>query len=376
MRNLAGFVGGLLITMLMFGYSVLSHDTSAPSSGCREYSPTGHRNSSGISDVNNVRAGCSGAPLQVAVSAQPAKTTARAPTMTLKADARSMNPPTLTESRAAFVTQVSASTPERLRMPEPPASFERIEYRNNKGDLLPAFVTANPNDSARRAAMIWISGREPNSLGEFWREGPVSNEQSGAAFRAAGIVTMYPVLRGGNTAPGVKEYLLGEVDDILSAAEALAKLDYVDPTRIYLGGHGMGATLVLLTAETSNRFAGVFSFGPVSEVTRYPSTVIPINFEGYRSDEAKLRSPIHWLHGIVTPTYVIEGSNLPGNRADVEKLCAAGKSAQLHCLLIDDADHFSVLSRVTTVIASRVAMSDVRPVTLHANEFKQFFAGR
>ena len=74
---------------------------------------------------------------------------------------------------------------------------------------------------------------------------------------------MFPSLRGGNDNPGVREGFFGEVDDVLAAAEYLSKQAFVDPQRIYLGGHSTGGTLVLLVAECSGRFRAVFSFGPV-----------------------------------------------------------------------------------------------------------------
>lgn len=46
----------------------------------------------------------------------------------------------------------------------------------------------------------------------------------------------------------------------------LAHQPYVDPNRIYLGGHSTGGTLALMTAEASDRFRAVFAFGPVSDV--------------------------------------------------------------------------------------------------------------
>ena len=73
-----------------------------------------------------------------------------------------------------------------------------------------------------------------------------------AAYRRAGIVMMYPSLRGGNDNPGRREGFLGEVDDILAAAEYLARESYVDPGRIYLGGHSTGGTLAMLAAEMPN----------------------------------------------------------------------------------------------------------------------------
>jgi dienelactone hydrolase len=83
---------------------------------------------------------------------------------------------------------------------------------------------------------------------------------------------MFPSLRGGNQNPGQKEGFLGEVDDVLAAADFLVREDYVDPARIYLGGHSTGGTPVMLVAESTPRFRAVLSFGPVNDVRGYPQS--------------------------------------------------------------------------------------------------------
>ena len=65
---------------------------------------------------------------------------------------------------------------------------------------------------------------------------------------------MFPGLRGTSGNPGTQESFLGEVDDVLAAADFLRKVDYVDPSRIYLGGHSTGGTLALLVAEAGASF--------------------------------------------------------------------------------------------------------------------------
>ena len=107
---------------------------------------------------------------------------------------------------------------------------------------------------------------------------------------------MFPSLRGGNDNPGTKEGFLGEVNDVLASADYLAREPSVDPNRMYLGGHSTGGTLVLLVAESTDRFRAVFSFGPVSDVSGYLTQYLP--FDTSNSREVGLRSPGRWLESI------------------------------------------------------------------------------
>ena len=56
-----------------------------------------------------------------------------------------------------------------------------------------------------------------------------------------------------------------------SMADYLAGQPYVDPERVYLGGHSTGGTLVMLVAASSDRSRAMFSFGPVEDVSGYGS---------------------------------------------------------------------------------------------------------
>ena len=263
----------------------------------------------------------------------------------------------LGEARKGFQTAVSLPGSGSPPLPQPPAGlFVRTDYRSAQNLLLAAYVTPDPKDGDRHPAIIWLTGGDTNSLGDFWRAGPEFNDQSARAYRDAGLVVMFPTLRGGNTNAGGKEYFLGEVDDVLAAADHLARLPYVDPNQIYLGGHSTGGTLALLTAETSGRFGAVFAFGPVAAADRYSSSQLPVNFRQHGELELKLRSPIHWLSGISTPTYVIEGRNAPGNFSDFEEICRGSRNPLLHCIPVEGSDHFSVLARVSRVIAARLAV--------------------
>lgn len=283
----------------------------------------------------------------------------------------------LAEARRGFQTAISVAGSGSPPLPQPPAAlFGRTDYRSAGNLLLPAFVTPDPKDGLRHPAVIWLTGGDTNSLDDFWTPGPPSNDQSARAFREAGVVMMFPSLRGGNANAGGKEFFFGEVDDVLAAAEHLARLPYVDPDQIHLGGHSTGGTLALLTAEASGRFRSVFAFGPVAMVNRYPASLLPVRWAELDSRETKLRSPIHWLGGITTPTYVIEGKVPPANIDDFEEICRKSTNPQVHCIAAEGSDHFSVLARVTKVIAARLAVSaSGTAFTLQPDDFQQASVG-
>ena len=171
--------------------------------------------------------------------------------------------PTLAAARAAHPMEIAAKTRSGVPPPIPPKGvLEIVHYRSPAGSMS-AYLTPHPKTLGKHPAIIWISGGDSNTIGDFWTPQGADNDQTASAFRTAGIVEMYPSLRGGNNNPGFREYFYGEVDDILAAADYLAKQPYVDPSRIYLGGHSTGGTLALLVAEDSARFRATFAFGPV-----------------------------------------------------------------------------------------------------------------
>jgi dienelactone hydrolase len=257
----------------------------------------------------------------------------------------------LLEARRDFHTTLLRQERIGVPVPVPPARWFAIEHYPSLAGPLAAYVTPPPTDGRRHPAMIWIFGGFSNSISETaWRPALRDNDQSASAFREAGLVMMYPSLRGGNSNPGFIEAFYGEVDDLLAAADYLAAKDYVDPDRIYLGGHSTGGTLVLLAAAASGRFRAVFAFGPVDKVTAYGSDVLP--FDTWNRREVELRSPIYWLHAMNGPVFVFEGGD--GNIGCLRAMRRASRNPNLHFFEAARADHFDILAPVTLLIAQKI----------------------
>jgi acetyl esterase/lipase len=267
----------------------------------------------------------------------------------------------LIEARRGFTTKLVPAATQRNPVPEPPPELFRKVYYDSPAGKLAAYVSQMPQDGKKRPAMIWITGGDCNTIDKsIWSEAPPSNDQTAGAYRKAGIVMMFPSLRGGNNNPGVKEAFLGEVDDVLAAADYLAQEESVDPKRLYLGGHSTGGTLVLLVAEATDRFRAVFSFGPASDVSNYDSEYIPFDTSNRR--EVELRSPGRWLGSIRGPTFVFEGTDSPGNIGALKAMQRASTNPAVHFLPVKGADHFSILAPTNQLIARKI-LADTGPTT-------------
>jgi acetyl esterase/lipase len=260
---------------------------------------------------------------------------------------------TLTDAKRGFQTKIiQQKTPGKV-VPEPPAQLARIAYYNTPAGELAAYLTKPPSENQRFPAIIWISGGDSNTIDDgFFQDAPASNDQTASAFRKAGIVMMYPSLRGGNNNPGTKEGFFGEVDDIIAAADYLAKQKFVDPKRIYLGGHSTGGTLALLVAESTRRFRAIFSFGPVEDVSGYDTNYLP--FDTSNKKELELRAPGRWIQSIQSPVFVFEGNEQPSNLDSLESLSRMSHNPLVQFRAVKGTNHFSILAPVTQLVAAKI----------------------
>jgi dipeptidyl aminopeptidase/acylaminoacyl peptidase len=259
----------------------------------------------------------------------------------------------LPEARRGFKTVVVRRGSDRQPVPQaPPRVFRTIRYESPVGQLA-AYLTPDPRDGKKHPAIIWITGGDSNTIDDgLWKEADPRDDQTAAAYRKAGIVMMFPSLRGGNDNPGVKEGFFGEVDDILAAADHLAKEPYVDASRLYRGGHSTGATLVMLVAASTDRFRGVFSFGPAHNVRGYGPEFLP--FDTSNPKEIALRAPALWLHSVRCPTFVFEGTREPANVDSLRAMQKASKNPLIHFHVVKGATHFSILAPTNRLIARKM----------------------
>jgi Prolyl oligopeptidase family len=305
------------------------------------------------------------------------------------------NKENLRQARQNFLTHVALNDKVRKQLPNPPADlFWRIDYKSS-GQTLAAFISPNPKDNKKHPAIIWLTGGDTNTLEDFWTPGPANNDQSASAFYQKDIVMMFPTLRGGNTNAGAKEFFYGEVDDVLAAAEQLARLPYVDASQIYLGGHSTGGTLALLVAESSSHFKAVFSMGAVANAESYAPTWIselmqrdleklvrnfdpnanppaqPQSVMNHWRQELKLRAPVEWLHGIQSPVYIFEGDSGSSNINDFRELCTT-HWMNVHCVRMVGHNHFSYLQQVSKLLAnSIIATPTQQPYAIDLKAFEQ-----
>lgn len=257
-------------------------------------------------------------------------------------------------ARTGFTTTTTQQKEQQDPVETPPAQIFRVVSYPAPTGTWASYLTPDPGDGKRHPAIIWITGGDCNSIGDVWSAKSRDNDQTAKSFREAGMIMMFPALRGGNGNGGVKEGFFGEVDNILAAEQYLASQPYVDPRRIYLGGHSTGGTLALLVAECSSSFRAIFSFGPVDDVARYGGNSEFLPFDASNKQETLLRSPGYWLASIQTPVWVFEGAGGHSNINALRTMAADSTNPKVHFLGVKDADHFTVLAPTTELIAQKL----------------------
>lgn len=231
--------------------------------------------------------------------------------------------------------------------------FELIRYRSPGGEMA-AYLTPDPKDGKKHPAIVWAHGGFGGIGSYFWEPAGKRNDQSARAFREKGIVMMCPSWRGENDNPGSFQLFYGEVRDFISAIEHVKRLPYVDPQRVYIGGHSTGGTMTLLAAVSSNSFRAAFSLGGMIDGVQTLG-----DGEGYGNTpydpnskiDHRLRSPMRYASFIRRPTFYFEGGEYyDEGSAGLMQLRALSHFESFHL----PGDHFDILHPVTHLIAEKI----------------------
>lgn len=279
----------------------------------------------------------------------------------------------LSEARKDFKTNIiKASFDNTDDLLPPPANiFTKVKYPTPLGKMS-AYLTPDPKDGKKHPAVIWIhGGYGGNSDSDYlWEPQPKENDQSGSAFRKAGLVMMLPSFRGEDGNPGKYEMFYGELDDLENARAWLAQQPWVDANRIYLAGHSTGGTRVLLASEYSDKFRAVFSLGGVADLrTRVENgkMIVPVPFNPV-AEEYRMRSPATFIKSIKKPTFYFEGGEYYWGAFNTVQKFAVENNIPLHIFKIKEADHFNIIDPVTKMVAQKILDDDQPQVNITFTE--------
>jgi hypothetical protein len=111
---------------------------------------------------------------------------------------------------------------------------------------------------------------------------------------------------------------------------------------------------------TSGELAAYFSPNPGNgkkhpaiNVATYGQDSGFLPFDISNQQEVKLRSPIHWLFSIDSPTWVFEGAK-QGNIADLRSMAKETYSARVNFIEVKNTDHFGILAPTNEIIAKKI----------------------
>ncbi len=237
---------------------------------------------------------------------------------------------------------------------DPEGVFDVVRYDAPLGETCAYATHAVPE--APSAAVLYLHGG-------FSLIGDVDPGAPARRLADAGLVVLAPCMRGEHDAPGDLQLSLDEVEDARAALAHLSRMPGVDPARVVIIGHSIGATTVIQLAELGAPATSFYAFGPLSDPIDLAGS--PDWFERppyeLRDPRARwIRAPIHFTSGITSPTYVIEGSEMANTfAAEAYRAVAAGNAAVR--VIVAEGDHESLLAPVLDDLGPRIARGEPPP---------------
>ena len=225
-------------------------------------------------------------------------------------------------ARARFRTRLTrhGPAPDDVLPLDPPDGARRIAYRSDGRDLAAWLSAAPVGKSGTLPAVLVLHGGNVLSQDHWLLAHP---------FVAAGFVAMVPTLRGENGQGGDYSGFYDETADVLAAAQALLADPRVDRNRLYLAGHSIGGTQVLLAAMASPIFRAACALSGAPDASaffrHFPEMIA---FDTKDPAEFEMRSALCYATSFKCPLRLWHGSEekraeLPASLT-VERAKAAG----------------------------------------------------
>ena len=220
----------------------------------------------------------------------------------------------------------------------PPAGAEQVEY--DPALHLQAWITPPPANGqvagGKRPAVLFLHGGFAIGSDDWEMARP---------YQQAGYMVMMPILRGENGQQGEYSMFYNEVEDVVVAAEYLAKRPSVDAKHLYLVGHSVGGTLTLLAAMTSSRFRAAASFSGAPDAIAWSRGQQElIVFDSIKAREFQMRSPLAFATSFKCPVRIYCGSAEPLFIEASQQTSARAKKKGLDVEAVRvSGDHFSAV---------------------------------
>ena len=217
-----------------------------------------------------------------------------------------------------------------------PKGVKEVKFLSN-GDTLKAWMNI-PKGYKQYPVVIFLHGGF-----SFGEEDWTMTQQ----YRDSGFVVFSPMLRGENGQRGIFTMFYDETDDVIASIKYLKSLPFIDAERIFLSGHSVGGTIVMLTAMLTTEIKAAASFSGSPDQMIYckygiPTKIIPFDTNDVR--EFEMRSPLSYAGSFKVPMRIYYGSNEPHFKLSGEQMVKYAKEAGKKIEIIQvTGDHMSAI---------------------------------
>ena len=195
-----------------------------------------------------------------------------------------------------------------------PDWVKKVDFKSDGRQLMAWVLIPKKQKRSKMPAVIFAHDSEVLSLDNIDLVKP---------FVDAGFIVMLPAWRGENGNSGFQEYCFGEVDDAVNAVEYLSERSAVDKGNIFVCGHGIGATIAMLLAESSFNVKKVAACGGNPNLLE-TGAADTVPFKTTKV-ELRLRSPAMYVKDINCPLLLLYGDK---GKKELQYLVLAQKMAE------------------------------------------------